>query len=70
MNIFDECESLRKVVFHPDSNLEKIESPFNRSAIRHLPLPHSVRKIVDANIYMSELDSMHVSNSFFQSNEE
>lgn len=67
---FSLCSGLQKVFFPPDSRLESIAGPFRRVEIKHLSLPSSIRKIVDVSYGMNKLETVHVNNDFFKSNEE
>lgn len=59
---FNTCQSLKKIVFHPDYLLERIECAFQYTGIKNLSLPPSIREMVFTFQYMTNLQSVHVNN--------
>lgn len=67
---FSFCSSLKKLFFPNDSQLERIEAAFQFTSIKHLLLPPSIKVIDNAFDEMCKLESVHVINDLYTSNEE
>lgn len=67
---FEKCESLEKVIVQKDSQLEKIKESFQKTNIRHLVLPQSIKKIEGICREMHKLESIYVNNDLYKSNSE
>lgn len=66
---FHNC-SLKRIIFQHESRLEEIYWPFTYTKIEKLYLPSSVKRIVNVVKEMFSLESVHISNNYFQSTDD